>query len=141
MHIIIKQLIIIWALAFIINEPSYAAFYCNSFDREMGGNEILVIEDSSTLETILSLSTVLKQLESDYSDIEFHLQASAISVGSALPEICAKSDNAIEVITEYKNWILYSDNAVRGEDGNPVFLVSGFAVKKDGVEVRKWNVW
>jgi hypothetical protein len=64
------------------------------------------------------------------------------SLEGGLPYVQKASKQPIVAMSESKGWFFYATSVARDEKtGEPVFFISGYAIKRDGRQVIEWSVW
>jgi hypothetical protein len=64
------------------------------------------------------------------------------SLESGLLHVQKTFDRPILAMAERGGWFFYATSVARdSETDEPVFMISGYAIKRDGRRVIRWSVW
>jgi len=86
--------------------------------------------------------TVMKQLTGESCRVVATTPAVVTSIQAGLPHVRKIAGHRIVAAVEAEGWFVYATSAARDADtGQPVFFISGYAIKKGGREVIWYSVW
>jgi hypothetical protein len=83
-----------------------------------------------------------KQLISASQKLGSRAPAPVNSLKGGLPYVRKVSKHPILAMAESRGWFFYATSVARDQTtGKPVYMISGFAVKRGGRQVISWSVW
>ena len=71
----------------------------------------------------------------------YETPAPVASLKRGLPYAQKASRVPILAMSESKGWFVYATSVVRDKNGQPVFFISGYAIKPNGRQLIHWSVW
>lgn len=83
----------------------------------------------------------LRQLTSARPLVGCEAPAPVTSLEKGLPYARKALMRPILAMSESKGWFIYATSAARKENGQPVFFLSGCAIKRGGRQVIHFSVW
>ena len=87
-------------------------------------------------------SNALKQVTSASPDLGYDVPTPVTSLETGLLHVQKTSDRPILAMAERRGWFFYATSVARdGKTGEPVSMISGYAIKRDGRRVIGWSVW
>jgi hypothetical protein len=87
-------------------------------------------------------SNAIKQVTSASPKHGSEVPAPVASLEAGLPHVQKISARPILAMAESKGWFFYATSVARdGKTGEPVFMISGYAIQRDGRRVIRWSVW
>jgi hypothetical protein len=87
-------------------------------------------------------SNAIKQVMSASPELGFEVPMPVSSLEAGLLHVQKTSDRPIRAMAESKGWFFYATSVARdAKTGEPVSMISGYAIKRDGRRVIGWSVW
>jgi hypothetical protein len=84
----------------------------------------------------------LEQVTSASPEIGYDVPTPVASLEAGLLHVRKTADRPIVAMAEREGWFFYATSVVQdGETGEPVCMISGYAIKRDGRRVIGWGVW
>jgi hypothetical protein len=84
----------------------------------------------------------LEQVTSASPELGYDVPTPVTSLKAGLLYVKKTSDRRIHAIAERGGWFFYATSVARdGKTGEPVYMISGYAIKRDGWRVIRWSVW
>ena len=84
----------------------------------------------------------LKQVTSAPLKVGHELSTPVTSLEAGLLQVRKTSDRPVLAMAESGGWFFYATSVARdSETDEPVFMISGYAIKRDGRRVIRWSVW
>jgi hypothetical protein len=87
-------------------------------------------------------SAALKQVTSASPKLGSDVPTPVSSLKAGLPAVQRIAGRPILAMAERQGWFFYATSVVRDRDTDePVAMISGYAIKRDGRRVVGWGVW
>jgi hypothetical protein len=87
-------------------------------------------------------SNALKQVTTASPELGYDVPTPVTSLEAGLLHLKKTSDRPILAMAERGGWFFYATSVARdGKTGEPVSMISGYAIKRDGRRVIGWSVW
>ena len=87
-------------------------------------------------------SNAMKQVRSASPKLGTKVPKPVSSLKAGLHYVQKTADRQIFAMAESGGWFFYATSVARdSETGEPVFMISGYAIKRDGRRVVGWSVW
>jgi hypothetical protein len=87
-------------------------------------------------------SNAVKQVITASPEIGEHVPAAVCSLEAGLLQVRKITDRPILAMAEREGWFFYATSVARDRDTDaPLFMISGYAVKRDSRRVISWGVW
>ena len=88
------------------------------------------------------MTIALKQVTSASPKLGYDLAKPVTSLKAGLLQVKKTSDQPILAMAERGGWFFYATSVARdGKTGEPVYMISGYAIKRDGRRVVGWGAW
>jgi hypothetical protein len=88
------------------------------------------------------MTIALKQVTSASPELGFDVATPVTSLEAGLLQVKKTTDRSILAMAERGGWFFYATSVVRDEKTDePVSMISGYAIKRDGWRVIRWSVW
>src|SRR5262249_6052799 len=86
--------------------------------------------------------SALEQVTSASPELGYDIATPVTSLEAGLRHVKKTSDQPILAMAERGGWFVYATSVVRDDKtGAPVYMISGYAIKRDGRRVLTWGVW
>jgi hypothetical protein len=87
-------------------------------------------------------SNAIKQVTTASPKLGHELATPVSSLDAGLLHVRKTSDRPILAMAESGGWFFYATSVVRDSTtGQPVAMISGYAIKREGRRVLTWSVW
>jgi len=87
-------------------------------------------------------SNALKQVTSVSPDFGNVVPTPIPSLEAGLACVKRTFDRPILAMAERDGWFFYATSVARDQDTDePVYMISGYTIKRDGRRIFKWSVW
>jgi hypothetical protein len=88
------------------------------------------------------MTIALKQVISASPELGHDLPTPVTSLESGLGQVKKISKLPILAMAEKEGWFFYATSVARdGKTDAPLFMISGYAIKRDSLRVIGWGVW
>jgi len=88
------------------------------------------------------IGNALEQVTSASPELGYDVPTPVTSLKAGLLHVKKISDRPILALAERRGWFFYATSVVRdGKTGEPVSMISGYAIKRDGRRVMGWGAW
>jgi hypothetical protein len=87
-------------------------------------------------------ANALKQVTTASPKLGHEVPTAASSLETGLLHVQKTYDRPILAMAESGGWFFYATSVARESNTEkPVFMISGYAIKRDGRRVIRWSVW
>ena len=88
------------------------------------------------------MRNALKQVTSASPELGHEVPTPVASLEAGLLHLKKTSDRPILAMAERGGWYFYATSVARdNKTDEPVYMISGYAIKRDGRRVIRWSVW
>jgi hypothetical protein len=88
------------------------------------------------------IGNALEQVTSASPKLGSDVPTPVSSLEAGLLHVQKTADRPIVAMAEREGWFFYATSVARdGKTGEPVSMISGYAIKRDGRRVIGWSVW
>jgi hypothetical protein len=87
-------------------------------------------------------SNAIKQVTTASPKLGQEVPRPVASLEAGLLHVQKTSNRPILAMAQSRGWFFYATSVARdSKTGEPVFMISGYAIKRDGQRVIGWSVW
>ena len=84
----------------------------------------------------------LEQVASASPELGYDVPTPVTSLKAGLLHVKKTSARPIHAMAERGGWYFYATSVARdGKTGEPVYMISGYAIRRDSRRVIRWSVW